>query len=293
MMMFLNAAWSRQDKRHKWQPENSEGERDMVTKLKIPQDLGVIGTNAQYSIRLQKILELNSSPVAVAISLGSPDGLEYLQQKATACMMVQIARNGTAFCSSGDSIICGGRASLGVGESPIQKLDEFLVHKEKLFSSKAAALRLLDSIKRHAPNQGSYLAFSPLEKATFFPDVVLFIGTPAQLSRIIFLDAFETGEIDTIHGEPLCSGAIAMPITTGRIGISFMDTACRLLGRYKPEEMAVGVPYQKLSRIVDNIGLSSAGKAKPDLFLRLAGSLLRRRVPVNSRYREDEDNDGH
>jgi uncharacterized protein (DUF169 family) len=215
----------------------------MITKLKISEHQEVMELNAQYSTRLQRVLELNGSPVAVAISPDSSDGLEYLQQKVTVCMMIQIARNGAVFCSSGDSILCGGRANLGLGESPIQKLDEFLVHKERLFSSKAAARRLLDSIKKYAPDQGNYLAFSPLEKATFTPDVILFIGTPAQLSRIIFLDAFETGEIGTIHGEPLRLGAIAIPITTGKIGMSFMDTSCRPFGRYRPEEMAIGIPY--------------------------------------------------
>jgi uncharacterized protein (DUF169 family) len=98
----------------------------------------------------------------------------------------------------------------------------------------------------------------------------------------MFLDAFENGEIDMMHGEPLCSGAIAVPITTGKIGISFLDAACRLFGRYRPEEMVVGVPYQRLLHIVDNIALSSAGTARPDFLLRLAGNLLRRQVPDNS-----------
>jgi len=49
------------------------------------------------------------------------------------------------------------------------------------------------------------------------------------------------------------------------------------------EEMVIGVPYQRLLRIVDNIDLSIAGTARPDLLLRLVGTLLRRHVPSNSR----------
>jgi uncharacterized protein (DUF169 family) len=250
-------------------------------KLKVPSELEEVERKRQYSIKLQRVLELDGSPVAVAIISKSPQGLEHLPYKATACMMIQIARRGVAFCSSGDGILCGGRANLGVGESPIRKLDDFLVRREKLFRSKAAAGKIIDSAREQAPKQGNYLAFSPLEKASFTPDVVLFIGTPAQISRIVFLNAFETGEINVLHGEPLCSGAIAMPITTGKIGISFLDMACRLFGRYQPEEMVIGVPYQRLLRIVDNIDLSSAGTARPDIFLRLAGNFLRRRVPDN------------
>jgi len=108
-----------------------------------------------------------------------------------------------------------------------------------------------------------------LEKAVFVPDVVLFVGTPLQISRIIFLDAFETGEIDTVHGEPLCSGVIAVPITTGKIGISFLDIACRAFGRYKPEEMVAGVPYQRLTRMVASLDRSIAGTAQPNFLLKL------------------------
>jgi uncharacterized protein (DUF169 family) len=77
-----------------------------------------------------------------------------------------------------------------------------LVRKEKLFSSVAAARRLINTIEKHAPEQGEYLAISPLKQANFRPDVVLFIGTPETISRIIFRNAFKTGDIEVWHGEP-------------------------------------------------------------------------------------------
>ena len=235
------------------------------------------------STKLQKTLELDGSPVAVAIMPEPPDGLRQWRRKATPCMMIQSARRGIAFYCSGDSILCGGRAHLGIGMSPVRNLENFLVKREKLSGSTVAARKLLNSVKERTPKLGGFLVFSPLEKSSFEPDVVLFVGTPLQIGRIIFLDAFKTGEIDTVHGEPLCSGVIAAPITTDKIGVSFLDMACRLFGRYKPEEMVIGVPHQRLSRIVNSIDLSIAGTAQPDLFVKLAGNPLRRRVPNNSK----------
>lgn len=231
-----------------------------------------------YSMKLKETLGLDGSPVAVAIKNEPPEGLKS-RYKLTACMMIQIARRGTACYSSANNILCGGRSNLGLGESPIRKLDEFLVHKEKLFKSREAARRLLDLIEQRSPNRGKYLFFSPLEGASFSPDAVLFVGTPAIISRIIYLNAFEDGDIEVIHGEPLCSGVIAVPISSGKPGISFMDSACRLFGKYKSEEMVIGVPYHRLSLVINSIELSSAGTAKPDFLLGLAGHLLPRRVP--------------
>ena len=219
---------------------------------------------ARYSAKLQQTLALEGSPVAVAILSQPPHGLREWRRKATPCVMLQSARRGIAFYCSGDSIFCGGKAHLGLGESPIRNLESFLVRAEKLAASDEAAHKILNAVKKRTPKLGKYLAFSPLEKATFAPNVILFVGTPLQVSRIIFLDAFETGVIDTVHGEPFCSGTIATPITTGKIGVSFLDMTCRLFGKYKAEEMVVGVPAERLPRIVNSIERSMAGTAKPD-----------------------------
>ena len=256
-------------------------------KTETSEQLEEIEQKAQYSKKLQGTLGLDGSPVAVAITPEPPKGLGYLKRKLTPCMMVQMARRGSFFYCSGAHILCGGRAHLGIGESPIRKLDDFLVRKERLFGSKGAARKLLDAAKIRAPQQGAYLAFSPLERASFTPNVVMFIGTPAQISRIIFLNAFDTGEVEAIHGEPLCSGAITTPIATAKIGVSFLDVSCRIFGRYRPEEMVVGVPYQRLPHIIENIDLSTAGTAKPAPLLRLAGTVLRRCVPDSSRQNDN------
>ncbi|MBN1862152.1 MAG: DUF169 domain-containing protein [Dehalococcoidales bacterium] len=229
---------------------------------------------AAASAKLSSTLALEGSPVAVAFMSESPQDLRHWRRKATLCIMVQSARRGAAFYCSGSSIVCGGRAHLGMAPSPVRDLEDFLVRREKLVASKEAAKHLLDLARERAPNLGSYLAFSPLEKAAFTPEVVLFVGTPLQIGRILFLDTFETGEIDTVHGEPLCSGVIAAPITTGKIGISFLDAACRAFGRYKPEEMVVGVPYDRLPRIVASLERSVAGSAKSNFVLRLLPKVI-------------------
>lgn len=226
------------------------------------------------SVRLKTTLELDGSPVAVAVMPEPPQDLKRWRRKATLCIMIQSARRGASFYCSGSSIVCGGRAHLGMAQSPVRDLEGFLVHREKLVASREAAHRLLDLTGERAPSLGGYLAFSPLERAGFIPDVVLFVGTPLQIGRILFLDAFETGEIDTVHGEPLCSGVIAVPITTGKIGISFLDIACRAFGRYKAEEMVVGVPYDRLPRIVASLERSVAGSARPNFILKLLPRII-------------------
>ena len=165
---------------------------------------------------------------------------------------------------------------MGMSQSIGINLEHFLVKTEKIAATEIAAKRLLGLNKSRAPDKrGEYLAFAPLEGTTFTPEVVLFVGTPLQISRIIWLDAYQTGQINTIHGEPLCSGVIAAPISRGKIGVSFLDMACRSLGRYKPEEMIIGVPYSRLERIVDSIDKSIGGTAKLSPIIRLLPRVIK------------------
>ena len=235
----------------------------------MPEQVEKQGGRASHSAKLKRTLELDGSPVAVAIMPEPARGLKKWRHKATPCIMIQSARRGAAFYCSGANVICGGGEHLGIGNSSVQDIKASLVETEKLVASEAAARRRLDQVKQIAPEQGGYIAFSPLERASFRPQVILFVGTPFQISRILHLDAFETGEIDTVHGEPLCSGVIAAPITTGKIGISFLDMTCRAFGRYRAEEVAIGVPYSRLTRIISSIELSSSGNAKSDFLLKL------------------------
>lgn len=226
--------------------------------------------------RLKDLLELDGSPVAIAVSPERPSNLKRWARRGTVCVMVQKARRGGEFYCSADNIICGGRIHVGIDDSAGRNLNDFLIRTEKLAASNIAARRLLGLTQsRSLDKVGEYLVFAPLESSSFTPDVVVFIGTPLQVSRIIWLDAYQTGRVTTLHGEPMCSGVIAGPISRHRIGISFMDMACRSLGRYRPEELAIGVPYERMIPIIDSIDKSVAGSAKPKFVMRLLPKLVK------------------
>ncbi len=236
---------------------------------------GEIEEKAYFSTKLKNTLELEGNPVAIRLTSEPDQGLKRCKRRATLCMLIQSARKGFSLYCSGENIICNGKAHVGIGNSPIWDLEDFLVRREKIVGSKTAARRMLDLAKVRAPELRKYIILSPLMEANFLPDVVVFVGTPLQISRILFLDAFETGEINTLHREPLCSGIIATPIVTRQIGISFLDMSCRSFGQYKPEEMAIGVPYYRVSKIVDNIDRSIAGTAKSSLLLRFLPRIMK------------------
>lgn len=236
----------------------------MSAECEMPKEVDKQQVGAYFSRQLQKTLSLDGSPVAVAISAEPVERLREWRRKATLCMMIQSARQGASFFCPGSSIFCGGGEHIGIGKSSAPDIINSLVDNERLVASKAAAEKRIEEVKHRVPQKGNFISLSPLEKAPFIPQAVVIAGTPLQISRIVHLDAFETGIIDAVYGEPLCSAVIATPITTGKPGLSLLDITCRGFGRYPAEEMAIGIPYGRLKRIVDSIEESSSGNRRPE-----------------------------
>ena len=242
--------------------------------------LSLTTTYAFYADKLQDALDLGESPIAAKITRERPEQLKPIRHKATVCMMMQSARRGNSYYCSGSDILCGARDNLGIGKSPLYKMQNLVLSREKLFESRVAAQTALDLGKTCAPDVGHYLLVAPLDKFDTVPDVVIITGVPAQISRLLYIDAFETGEFNVEFIEPLCTGVISVPITTGKIGLSVMDVACRILGKFRAEEMVIGIPFERLGKIVKNIERSSAGTAKLSTLFRMAASLLQRRCRI-------------
>ena len=242
--------------------------------------LSLTTTYAFYADKLRDALDLGESPIAAKITRERPEQLKPIRHKATVCMMMQSARRGNSYYCSGSDILCGARDNLGIGKSPLYKMQNLVLSREKLFESRVAAQTALDLGKTCAPDVGHYLLVAPLDKFDTAPDVVIVTGVPAQISRILYIDAFETGEFNVEFIEPLCTGVISVPITTGKIGLSVMDVACRILGKFRAEEMVIGIPFERLGKIVKNIERSSAGTAKLSTLFRMAASLLQRRCRI-------------
>jgi len=223
---------------------------------------------AQWSAKLQKLLKLDGSPVAVAILTEMPDGLKQWEGLSLPCIMLQSARRGDAFYGTEDNMKCMGGRYIGLPPpKPFPDSEGYLTSK-KLYASWGRANRHYKWCMSLAPSGGSgkYAAFAPLEKASFTPDVVVFVGIAVQIYRIIFLDEFETGlgGSDIVHGSPTCLATIGAPISTGKFGLSLCDAGSRQEAKFKNEELAVGVPYERLSTIVNSIDRCILGTAEPE-----------------------------
>lgn len=88
------------------------------------------------------------------------------------------------------------------------------------------------------------------------PHVVLIISNPYNVMRIVQGYSYSNGgcvNMSMFGNRALCTEATAYPFDKNQINVSVMCSGARFYCRWRRDEMAVGLPYGKLSSTVDGI----------------------------------------
>lgn len=222
-----------------------------------------------YARELRDVLRLEGSPIAITFSMKAASGAT--GGKYRACDAFVRARDGEIIDLTASNSTCrGGSQYLGFVETAkgedADALTEFLVNGEKLFCSPVAFQRMR-SLSPHPPTGvAPHVVMSPLEKAEFRPDIVLFICNAEQGCRLVTLDGYDTGIPPRLHmAGATCYQVVAYPAVTGELNVSLMDFTSRRIRGYKPEDLFVAVPYHRLPGIMRSIAHCTAGTAKMEI----------------------------
>ncbi len=211
---------------------------------------------ADYSNRMKGILGLESLPVAIAFGDEPPEGVEKMKGEIRVCQMLDKVRiKGDAFYTTVENHKCdGGSSSCGMKQMGERVRNGEFLSKMGLFETRRAARRFINSNLRIEYGTVKTVAFSPLEKATFEPDVVVLICNAKQGMLIAEAYAYDSGKRTTgMTGPPICSSIVAAPYLTGEVVYSFGDHGARTYMKIGDGEVYVGIPAELLSGIIDNL----------------------------------------
>ena len=223
----------------------------------------------KYSQMLKDLLGLEGSPVAVTYSMTPATGAQ--RGKRMVCRALLDARDGKIINLSAKTSACpGGSWHLGLAPRPTGEgdkfLKKFLVEGEKLFCSIATFNRVMSLSTQPPYGLAENVILSPLEKAKLEPDLVVFLCNAEQACRLITLANYKDGippKVEIVGSA--CHMAIAYPIVSGEINVSFLDYTARKWQKYRPDELFVSIPYHKMPNLMDSIDSCSAGTAEVEL----------------------------
>jgi len=210
--------------------------------------------------RLAQSGHFRGSAVAIAF-LNEPPSLEALPGKMRFCEMLHaVQAKGQAFYTTSEHHACnGGAFYTGLRAMPeAMKSGEFLHTRIGLFGSARAARRFLLSNIGVEPGTVRYLAFAPLAKAPFAPDVVVLICPASTGMRVAEAAAYETGITPEGRMGPLCSTLAAAPYLSGKVIYTLGDSGGRPYLQADEGDVFIGVPFERLEALL--IGLEAMEK---------------------------------
>ncbi|WP_407355940.1 DUF169 domain-containing protein [Methanolobus sp. WCC5] len=220
--------------------------------------------NNEYIQRLGKelidILRIGTSPVAVLLVKADeeiPAGIPRIDENTRHCQMVDnVRRLGTQFHSLLDDHMCkGGAAVMGLTEmSPKLRTGEVyynLNHFHSLDSAKAT----MEKVPMVPGNSVKAVVYSPLEKATFTPDVILIIARPKEIMELSQALLHKSGgrvNAGFAGKQSVCADGVAYPYLSGEAGVTIGCSGSRKYTGIQDEEMIMSIPVDMLESLVES-----------------------------------------
>lgn len=220
---------------------------------------------------LEEYLRPNTFPVAVKVAekdLNMPKYRSHFKtfgSRITLCQAIGMARrSGYQMHYTEEDHICPG-SFMFFGYTSIPK--DVTEGKCFHYPSYAASEEIGREIQKHmlTVEKGSVhsIYVTPLKKADFLPDVVLFYGNAAQVVRLIQAAVYSDGGViaSQFMGRGACASSIVYPLQTGKCNVIIPGSGERLFAILDDNELLFAIPYGKFQSIIS--GLRETHKRTP------------------------------
>ncbi len=233
----------------------------------------VLEDNQRYAERLKTVLKLRNEPVACKlIKEGEefPAGVARPEAQLTHCQAVFRAKAGECFALTAEDEGCHvGAAVLGMMPTPDKVASGEFHGGMGMFDSVEAAKEMIDArLMVGYKTIGEVVC--PLKKADFVPDVVILVDIPERIYWVVPLEVAAKGgrvQFSTAPYQCCCEDIDAVPLITDRPNISLGCFGCRKRTTMQADEMAIGIPYNRMAAYAERLDRYENGimaKAKRD-----------------------------
>jgi uncharacterized protein (DUF169 family) len=201
-------------------------------------------------------------PIGIKFLFHRPEGIEQLDKKLGLCEMIRETHQRKApFYMSKDNESCFGTIPLGMEafpESVVSYAESGEVGpKFDIFQEARANRRVYDYLPKLAKGTVNYVAFSPLDKLTFEPDVLILTTSIGQAEIVLRAMSHSTGEIWAPRMTPVlgCAWLFVYPFQTGKVNYTVTGLGYGMKNRRVLPEglMLISIPWDWLLAITRNL----------------------------------------
>jgi len=196
-------------------------------------------------------------PVGVKFLAVKPKGLKRPEKQFDFCEMLAEAQKGNTFYVSKEDFTCIGPLLLGMIDGEPVFESGRVGPKLGVFKEERANRRIYQHLPKLARNSVKYVAFAPLDKLNFEPDLLIILASVTQAEILLRSKSYSTGESWSAQGTPVggCAWLYLYPLKTGEVNLTVTGFGFGMRSRRLfPEGMVLmTIPWDKLPQILKNL----------------------------------------
>jgi uncharacterized protein (DUF169 family) len=197
-------------------------------------------------------------PVGVKFSAKQPDRFERLDDKMALCEMLKKAQEGNAFYVDKENHACdAGLYVLGQADAPQPYISGEFGAKLRIFEDPRSASRLYQYIPRIGKGRVHFIAFSPLNKLLFDPDVLIILAETIQTEILLRATSYRTGKPWLSRSSPAigCGWIYSYPYLTGELNYMMTGLGHGMKRRklFPEGRQLVSIPFDLLPSMLQTL----------------------------------------
>lgn len=217
----------------------------------------MVSTPHDYSV-LDKF-KFERKPVGVKFMIDRPEGIKRLNKELNMCEMLKEAQENDAFYVGPEDWVCVGveQMILGMKDPEPVLVSGLLGGDEGLFKEASACRAMYKYLPSLPKGSVQYVAFAPLDKLSFNPDVLIMTADINQAATLLRSVNYSTGQPFVSRATPVvaCSWIYVYPVVSGELNyyITGLGTGMQQLNIFPPGLFLISVPFQLLPTVLDNL----------------------------------------
>jgi len=202
---------------------------------------------------------LERKPVGVKFLITKPEGMPKIQKELNFCEMLREAQENGAFYVGPDDWVCVGveQMILGMKDPESVLVSGMLGGEDALFKAANACRAMYDHIPRMPKGSVQYVAFAPVDKLTFDPDVLIITANIHQAKALLRSDNYSTGMPFVSKAMPVvsCAWIYIYPVVSGELNyvITGLGMGMQELNVFPPGLFLISVPFQRIPAMLENL----------------------------------------
>ena len=212
-------------------------------------------TRRDYSIFDE--FHFERKPVGIKFFLNRPEGLEQTDKVMPICRLFTEAQNSQPFYATKDNFSCVDRLVLGMMDAEPTMEGGHIGAKENIYQEARANSRIYHHVEKIPRDTVRYVAFSPVDKLTFEPDLLIITAKPSNAEIIFRALSYSIGKPLTSKFTPvlMCAWIFSYPYVTGELNYTVTGIGYGMrMQKVLPEGLfVISIPYDTVPMLIDNL----------------------------------------